>query len=420
MSYKDRLLPGLKLTSPQGDVFNALWAGDKRSASKKLGVFKYPGVNNPSIQDLGIDATEYPITLSFAGVDNDLTATAFFEALKQSGTWVIEHPSKGVLILQPVSFQESIEPIRSGDLTLFATKWLAVVDDENTLSAQQISAQVNAQNAVVESSSLDQLVNSADQSNAQSEQAIKITTEKNLAIYETTIKPLADTDPGVGAKSDSILRSIRKTIATSPIDLTVLGGQIQALISAPATLTDVTLQSLKVYESFIDKVISTPQNVADRTALNITLISEMFLVSGISSVNLISSTSQPGTRALALSNLELVSDLFDKVTNSLDEVQELFVNEFIKDQYFSQSNSFVDSLTMVNQTIAYLLTITFDLLIEKRFILKNGDPTIIICINEYGELGDNDEKFDFFIETNALIGSQVLYLEAGKELVVYV
>ena len=78
MSYLDRLLPGLVLTSPNGDVFNALWAGNERTASKQLGIFNYPKVDKPTIQDLGIKGAEYPLTISFSGPDNDLISTEFF------------------------------------------------------------------------------------------------------------------------------------------------------------------------------------------------------------------------------------------------------------------------------------------------------------------------------------------------------
>ena len=45
MSYLDRLLPGLVLTSPNGDVFNALWAGNALNTSPFGDVKTKPGNN---------------------------------------------------------------------------------------------------------------------------------------------------------------------------------------------------------------------------------------------------------------------------------------------------------------------------------------------------------------------------------------
>ena len=78
---------------------------------------------------------------------------------------------------------------------------------------------------------------------------------------------------------------------------------------------------------------------------------------------------------------------------------------------------------MVNaHPTSYLLLVSFDLKTEKRFLLKENTPPIIVCINEYGFLSDGvtDSQFDFFIETNNLKGDQILYLPVGFEVVVYV
>lgn len=420
MSYLDRLLPGLVLTSPDGDIFNAHWAGDERTANKQLGIFNYPKVDKPSIQDLGISGVEYPLTISFSGPDNDLVSTAFFNALSQRGKWKIDHPSKGVLFLQPVSFVEAVQPIKSGDLTVFSTNWLDVAVEDETVSTARISSLVRAQNNVVETSSLSQLVDGADQTSIENTLAIKSAVEKNLAVYDDTVQVLADSDADVSAKSKSIIRNIRSVIATTPVDLTALGGQIQALMSAPVSISGITLQSLTVYKDFIDKVISAPIDAATRTNLNIVLINELFMSSGVGAVNVISSNSKPQTRNEAISNMEFVSDLFVTVTDALDDVQEIFINQFVKDQYYSQSNSFVDSAILSTQTISYLLLVSFDLKTEKRFLLKEDTPPIIVCVNEYQTLGENDSQFDFFIETNNLKADEILLLPAGFEVVVYV
>ena len=290
------------------------------------------------------------------------------------------------------------------------------------MSPSRISSLVDVQNDTVSASSLDQLVANADQTSIENDSALKSSTEKNLAIYDETIKTLADTDANVSARVQSIVRDIRSVLAVSPVDLTALGGQIQALVSAPAVISDISLQSLRTYKDFVDKVVSIPVDVADKTNLNIALINELFLVSSVSTVNQISSNSNPETRSRAISYMEFSSDLFVTVTDSLDDIQEIFVGEFIKDQYYSQSQSFVDSAIMNAQTTAYLLLVSFDLKTEKRFLLKENTPPIIVCINEYGFLSDGvtDSQFDFFIETNNLKGDQILYLPVGFEVVVYV
>lgn len=420
MSWRDRLKGSITITSPDGESFTGKWTGDPRSATKKLGIFKYPKVDKQIIQDLGIDAIAYPLTIAFDGPDNDLEGTRFFNALSARGPWLIDHPTKGRLFLQPVSFKEIISPIDSGSLTIFQTEWLDPALPASIISTAQLSALVEAQASIVETASLDQLINNSDQSNVENIQALKSATEKNLSFFDQTIKPLADLSSDVSAKVDAIRRSINDTLSLSPLDLTVLGGQIQALMRAPAAITGDVLEILQTYQDFVDKVISIPGNVADQTNLNIIAITEIFSISANSASNLISVRSVPDTRAAAISSLTVISDQFIQITDALDVFQENYIDLLIEDQYFSQSESFVESAIMSAQTGAFLLSISFDLAIEKRFTLKTDRAPVEITISEYGDLGENDSNFDLFIDTNELKGDDILMLPEGREVVVYV
>ena len=267
---------------------------------------------------------------------------------------------------------------------------------------------------------MNQLVELSDQSTTEKIQTIKSTTQKSLNIYEQTIKPLADLSESVSAQVETIRRGIDDTLNSSPIDMTVLGGQIQALVRAPAAITGDVLEILQTYQDFIDKVLLIPTNVATRTERNIIGIMEIFSISANESSNLISVRSKPITRSAAISSLTVISDQFIQITDALDVLQETYIDQLIENQYFSQSESFVESLIMSSQTIAFLLSISFDLSIEKRFTLKEDRAPIEITITEYGDLGDDDTNFDLFIDTNSLKGDQILVLPDGFEVVVYV
>ena len=420
MSWLDRVRGNITLTSPDGDNFIGKWIGDTRSANKQLGIFNYPKVDKQIVQDLGISAILYPLTLFFDGPDNDLESTRFFNALSARGTWLVNHPTKGQLFLQPSSFKEVIQPISSGTITTFETSWIDVALPETVISVEQLSALVESQNNIVEGSALEQLVTNADQSTVENIQALKSETEKQLSFYDETIKTLSEFSDEVSAQIDAIQRSIDDTLDISPIDLTVLGGQIQALIRVPAAITGNVLQQLRVYQDFVDKVSDIPINIADQTNLNITAIKEIFAISANSASNLISVRSEPVTRETAISSLNLITDQFIQITDAFDAVQLSYNDLLIENQYFSQSLSFFESSLMSAQTSAFLLSIIFDLVIEKRFELKQDRAPIEITITEYGSLGDNDENFDLFIDTNHLKGDDILMLPSGREVVVYV
>jgi hypothetical protein len=45
---------------------------------------------------------------------------------------------------------------------------------------------------------------------------------------------------------------------------------------------------------------------------------------------------------------------------------------------------------------------------------------VIVAIEEYGELGEDDSNLDLFIDSNRLEGDEYLIMPKGRELVVYV
>ena len=80
MTWADRIKKIISLESPDGNTFEALWAGDERILSKKLGIFEMPDVKGAIVQDLEVGGTRHPISIYFDGPDNDIVAQSFFVA----------------------------------------------------------------------------------------------------------------------------------------------------------------------------------------------------------------------------------------------------------------------------------------------------------------------------------------------------
>ncbi len=74
---------------------------------------------------------------------------------------------------------------------------------------------------------------------------------------------------------------------------------------------------------------------------------------------------------------------------------------------------------VVAKAIKILISLSFDLKVEKRFILTQDKSTHQVCVEEYGSIGENDEILTYFYETNNLYEKENLLLKAGFEVVVY-
>ena len=117
---------------------------------------------------------------------------------------------------------------------------------------------------------------------------------------------------------------------------------------------------------------------------------------------------------------ETISSSFISITDALDNAQTNFEDNVIDNQYFSQSSSFSTSSILTFQAIEFLIKSSFSLLSEKRFKLKKQRSPIEITISEYGELGENDINFDFFIQSNKLKNQEIIILPVNKEVLIYV
>ena len=142
MSWKDRVRPEIKFTSPDGNIFTALWRKNRQPVEKKLGIFNYPKLNGSIVQDLGINGNRYPLTFYFTGLDHDRTTELFVKAFEESGTWQVVHPIRGNLILQPVSINPDYNPVENGTYSLIDTEWIEPIIDEIIKSTSELASKV--------------------------------------------------------------------------------------------------------------------------------------------------------------------------------------------------------------------------------------------------------------------------------------
>jgi hypothetical protein len=421
MSYVERLQPQITLTSPSGLVFEAKWSGDNVTAEKDLGIFKTPGVKGLKIQDLEISAFSYPLTIFFDGPDNDRNADLFVKTLaSDKGDWTVIHPVKGEKTLQLVSLSEAVQPISSGNVTVVSTDWLEVTGDISDVTAAQLSGLAVAQNGELQNSAADQVVTVVGQDTADQTGKLKNAVENTVTAFNLTLQTITDTVSEVQAQANSIKRSIDSTLEETPIDVLSIAGQIQSLVNLP-NLVELDLNSkIDTYIRFKDKIFEFSPESDGIAQINTAAVQEMALTACLGAVGVASVSSVLISRQNVIDSIDKNLQLFDDITDGLDDIQELYADEPIIFSYFSQSQSYADSSLMNAVTVAYLLKSSFDLAVEKKIILTRQENPVMIAMREYQGPGENDENIDLFYSSNCLTGSETYLLPAGWEGVVYI
>lgn len=419
MTWLDRLAPVIKFTSPEGNVFDALWRGNARSMEKKLGIFEFPKVKGLKIQDLDVGGVSYPLTFYFEGPDNDQEENRFFNSCKERGLWVVIHPVLGLLSLQLVRVSSAIQPVTSGNVTEIQTEWLEPKESAVGASLPALAEVINEQAKNTNISSFSQFVNNITQDAENFAKELKTETNKLTAVITSGLKSLTDPVASLNASIASIQRSIQDVITQSTIDTTALGGQIQQLVQLPLLATTDIQQRLTAYSGMIANVFDLLPSGNSEENKNTVSLQEIALTSSLVALSQIGASGTLSTRSQVVETIDTISELFNNITNNLDNVQELFQTQTINKQYFSQTESFANSAFIISSVFQYLQLSSFDLAVERKFILEGPRNPAEIAITEYGGLGENDSNIDLFISSNKLQGNDILILPAGREVVIY-
>ncbi len=409
----------IKLISPNGIPFVAEWVGDERTKSKKLGIFSPPLVSGSIVQDLDINAPQYPLTLYFTGQAAALSARLFWSAFDEQGVWVIIHPVLGSLKLQPVTITDSIQPVNDVQRRVFQTEWILPIDEGAFAGISSLLAIVDAATSLADASAAAAYVANIKQATFGEVQTLKNSVLGSVASVKQMLGA-SSRDSSIPSEMDEIEAGIVATLETTPISGTSLAVGLQKFIRLPSLGMTSVDEGFQQYTALITSNLETGPQAADNEGLNEIATQELTLSACNSTLAQISTISGLSTRAEAIGFAEQIIDGFANITAILDETQVLYQDIRIDNQYFSQSKSYNDSAILTARAAQYLLNASLDLKVEKRFKLSREMSPLVVTVQEYGTLGEGDANYHQFVDSNKLKGDEILVLPAGREVVVYV
>jgi hypothetical protein len=414
----DRVDGVIKITSPSGQYFEALWQGSARSAEKKLGIYDYPRFKGSIVQDLNVKAVRYPMKIYFQGPDHDKTADKFFKCVSEYGPWQVIHPTKGKLNLQMVSITEDTMPVEHLNYTMFILEWLEPAK-ENPILSMILSADSVIGKALTTIQSFQNQFNQILQLSFSAIDAVSGMIDVVTGIITSSLGMVTNLVSGVQGSFDQAVRSLDDLLDASILDPLAVAAQVTSLATIPAQAMTDFKDSYSYISNAVDLTIAQLPDQASDKAFNQACVIEMVLGSLFTSACQLSATSDYTTRADVIYAMESLTDMFSSIVDNLDDVQNLFITSNIERQYFSNSQAFGDMLILFGLTMQSLIASIFDLAIEKRFTLQTARSPIEITASEYGSFGDNDSNYDLFIQSNGLSGNDILILPPGREVVVY-
>jgi hypothetical protein len=128
----------------------------------------------------------------------------------------------------------------------------------------------------------------------------------------------------------------------------------------------------------------------------------------------------PQTRPEALSVLAQYRQFSRETQAALDALSKASAGNGFEKQYFPRKESAEAVATLDAAVTRYLLSVLFDLRVERVIILDRPRAPFEIAVTEYSAVSGNaDERFEYFLRTNNLHGNDILLLEAGRSVKIY-
>lgn len=412
MTWLDRLQPTLLLTSPSGIVFSAGWRGDPREMEKKLGIFEHPNLPGATVQDLDVKAVRNPLNFMFDGENHDLTAKYFFEVCKEKGLWKIDHPVRGVFYWQLISVREETQPVDSGNITVFATEWIEPADGIVSISVSQRVSVVKNNSSTMQDTAAGQFEDIVQLDKPSYLSQFRNSVTKATDAVVNTLAPLTKTVAEVNAAIESVHRGITVAITSTGLSTLALAGQIQSLVTLPASAIDSIDTRIDFYSDLLTQTLGLLPSTSAPNGVNTLAVQELVCTSCLAAIADIITDGDPKTREEAIVFIEKINLFFDDLTTGLDAGQDLFAGLSIENQYFSQSATYNDAVILVSSLNDLLLRRSFDLSAAKWIVLDRPRTPVEIAITESVDL-------DLFISSNKLSGTDILLLQPGREVVVY-
>ena len=441
MAWVDRLRPEIKFTSPSGREFTPLWKGDSIGAEKRLGRHAYPNLDKEVVQDLGMNSRDFPLTVYFDGPDNDKSAAGFEAALYEPGPWQINHPVYGIFRLQLVSYKLDVEPVQSGNVTVFKTEWIDFAEEDEISAVVDPAAAIEVACEAVREATVSDMAtvtqktvsqkkaveNSARLGLVSTASAFRATNAETAAIKNQIIELVSSSRLDTPAIAKGVIGLIGALVALMPgstvskvSTLANLGESIMANLPFAATGPKAGSTGVQGQQPG-EGAHNAHKGLANMEAqVNSALTGQLFLNAAMASMGEAIASGLVETKREAVTVLKTYRQFASEAQAALDHVAAVASGKWIGQQFVVRANSSEAILTLNVAVMRYLMGTVFSLKIERRITLGKPRAPQEIAIAEYKATAANaDYYYGLLCRTNHLHGKELLLLPTGREVVIY-
>ena len=434
MAWEDRLREAA-YTSPRGRRIEFLFDELTVNRTRNNRSHQFPGKKGTLVQDSGSSGRQLRVRAYFSGTDHDMDATRYEEALAETGTGRLEHPTHGRIDVIPTGRIR-----RVNDLVGAANLSQVTVDFHET------DRFLNADSRVEEVSLEDILMSFREGSITDFLQLLSFGNLGEETIFLTELLNLAD--PALNSVSELVRNPEnqeefrqRRSNARAASKPEKAGAEILETVRIVARENEIQNQRprtrLRTLKEIRDPLIEQPYRNPNEFHARDLIASGLLATSVESASGFLrqteitpqETTPDPGlvlgagfaSRPDAVESAGEMADDFDE----LQEWRDVYFEDPVaagatEEQAVTQidsGRSYQQLQEAVAQTAGQLVTRSFSLPQEKRIRLTRARTIIDLSAELYGQV---DERLNFIIRTNNLTGSEILELPRGRKIVYYI
>jgi hypothetical protein len=443
MPWQDRLRQAA-YTGPSGTRLRFDYEDVSRTYEARGTAFDFPGVNESYVQRTGFGSRRYPLRCIFWGDDHDLAATRFEALLLEDGVGKLEHPLYGTVDVVPFG-----TITRNDALKTAANQTIIELEFWSTLRAIYPEARADPQNEILaalgtfNAAAAQQFADTMDLKGALNKARSKATIRNLLQGISSGLEGISDTVTSINSAMRSVQRDINFGMDVLIGQPLLLAQQIINLTTLPARAIAGIKARLDAYEALAERIFgSEPGNPAERIATGTSLLqrrdqisndfhsSDLVAMGAVSGAVLaaastpVDATGAPtfgasvfSTKPQAIAAADQIAELFDSTVIWRDECFDaLSTIDAVGQSQVDQGGSFQALQGAVALAMGFLVQVSFDVIPERQIVLDRPRTIVDLAAELYGSV---DDRIDFLINSNDLVGSEILELPMGKTIKYY-
>lgn len=234
------------------------------------------------------------------------------------------------------------------------------------------------------------------------------------------LRDLVSQNDDLSAQFDIAITGIDQETRSDSPSLVVLSGYVQSAIRQPA-LSDAgdIDERLEPFFQLSDAVLALSESI-ERSGYGRWLFRSIELTQAaiLISIAKVVTTGLPSSRDMAIKLCNDVSAKFNTIVTALDEISWTFDLDNIDERCFSQTSAYPVLSALMASTIKYILRVSYDLKVEKKFFVKQNTNAVVLAMEYYPKL-KFDDAYNLVVSANKLSGDDISFIPSGTQIVVY-